>query len=614
MTNPAIVFPPIPTYYFEHEFQLDRDLGEAPTLLLDHLIDDGAVFFLNGVEVHRFNMPDGPIDASTLALESVRNAERVSDVVIPTAALVPGTNRLSVEVHQSEVTSNDVVLGVELTLREQVTPFIPGMPYTESAEEWIELYNRDAARTVDLSHWRLTDAVEFEFPAGTSLGPGEYLVIAGNADAMRAAYPEVDNIVGSFAGSLSDRNDRLQLIDDFGNPADDVHYFENGRWPEMADGGGGTLQLRDPWADNSKPEAWNASDVSDAAPWQTITYRGVLERDGFTNGVTTRYHEFIFGLLDSGEFLIDDISVIEDPGGSAIQRIQNGSFEQDGIAAAPETWRLGGNHHGVVLMDPDDPQNQVLRVTATGALEDRLNHAETTFVDNAAFRFGTEYEISFRAKWLGGSNQLNTHIYFDRLQRTSCADSPSVLGHSWPRESNGAGQHRTDVRATAAPTGRAGCGAAGDRAGGRGRSARDCGAAVVVLGAGRRFPKCRRCKRRMTAGSRVRSPVSRPRRVVQFFVAGTDTQGAVSYFPAAGPDSRALYKVQDGQARDGQMHNFRIVMTPDDTRFLHLIDECDVERSPGRDRDLQRAGNLLRRGCPAEGVERRPGQCGLPGI
>ena len=172
LTNPAIVSPPIATYYFEHDFQFDRDASEDSTLLLDYLIDDGAVFYLNGVEIHRFNMPDGPIDANTLASQSVLNAVRTSDVVIPTDVLVRGTNRLSVEVHQSELTSNDIVFGVELSLREQSAPFIPGTPFIESDEEWIELFNRDATRTVDLSHWRLADAVQFEFPAGTSLGPG----------------------------------------------------------------------------------------------------------------------------------------------------------------------------------------------------------------------------------------------------------------------------------------------------------------------------------------------------------------------------------------------------------------------------------------------------------
>jgi hypothetical protein len=52
-------------------------------------------------------------------------------------------------------------------------------------------------------------------------------------------------------------------------------------------------------------------------------------------------------------------------------------------------------------------------------------------------------------------------------------------------------------------------------------------------------------------------------------VQGVDGRGEVSFFPAQGADSRALYKVQDGRASKGALHNFRIVMTPADTKWLH---------------------------------------------
>jgi len=58
--------------------------------------------------------------------------------------------------------------------------------------------------------------------------------------------------------------------------------------------------------------------------------------------------------------------------------------------------------------------------------------------------------------------------------------------------------------------------------------------------------------------------------VVQFYVEGQDTLGATSTFPAAGAESRALYVVEDGRARLGEVHNFRIVMTQPDADFLHL--------------------------------------------
>ena len=63
-----------------------------------------------------------------------------------------------------------------------------------------------------------------------------------------------------------------------------------------------------------------------------------------------RWREFCLGLLRGGEVLIDDISVIEDPGGSNRQLISNGDFQ-----SGSSGWRLLGNHgHSEVVDDPDD--------------------------------------------------------------------------------------------------------------------------------------------------------------------------------------------------------------------------------------------------------------------
>src|SRR5262249_20468370 len=57
--------------------------------------------------------------------------------------------------------------------------------------------------------------------------------------------------------------------------------------------------------------------------------------------------------------------------------------------------------------------------------------------------------------------------------------------------------------------------------------------------------------------------------LVQFYVEATDTLAAVSTFPQGGEESRALYRVADGQAILGRVHNLRILMTPADASFLH---------------------------------------------
>jgi len=135
------------------------------------------------------------------------------------------------------------------------------------------------------------------------------------------------------------------------------------------------LELIDVHSDNAVPESWLASAGVHAGEWQTTRYTNIVANDFYNNGIVEKYHEFIFGMLDGGTVLIDDVSVIEDPGGHALQRIQNGTFDADLVGASPDKWRILGNHSGQVVQDPDDPNNQVLRLEATGPTEHMHNNA-----------------------------------------------------------------------------------------------------------------------------------------------------------------------------------------------------------------------------------------------
>ena len=57
------------TYYFRNDFEFDGD-PERATLLLSPLADDGAVYYLNGVEIYRQNMPLGAVTSSTSAIRT----------------------------------------------------------------------------------------------------------------------------------------------------------------------------------------------------------------------------------------------------------------------------------------------------------------------------------------------------------------------------------------------------------------------------------------------------------------------------------------------------------------------------------------------------------------
>ena len=60
-------------------------------------------------------------------------------------------------------------------------------------------------------------------------------------------------------------------------------------------------------------------------------------------------------------------------------------------------------------------------------------------------------------------------------------------------------------------------------------------------------------------------------RVAQFFVEATDAHGgspAVSVYPAAGEDSRAMVEWQDNQADTTTLQNIRVVMRPADRQTM----------------------------------------------
>ena len=204
--------------------------------------------------------------------------------------------------------------------------------YTESDEEWIELYNRGTL-PVDLTGWTLDDGVEFAFAPGTTLVAGEYLVVAKDADALRAKYPDID-VVGNFAGTLSDYGERIALVDARGNPADEVHYYDGGRWPQFADGGGSSLELRDPAADNSVGRSLGRQRRN--RPSRRGRPTPTAARPPPSSRPRRQWHEFILGLLDAGEVLLDDIQRgRESRTARAIQLLQNGTFEsgRDRLAA-----------------------------------------------------------------------------------------------------------------------------------------------------------------------------------------------------------------------------------------------------------------------------------------
>jgi hypothetical protein len=109
------------TYYFRTHFHFTNATSGA-SLIFSNRVDDGAVFYLNGVEVQRIRMPVSPntILYGTGATGTPAGGDATAFDVFGVSGdaltnLVNGDNVLAVEVHQTSLDSSDIVFGTELT-------------------------------------------------------------------------------------------------------------------------------------------------------------------------------------------------------------------------------------------------------------------------------------------------------------------------------------------------------------------------------------------------------------------------------------------------------------------------------------------------------------------
>jgi hypothetical protein len=138
------------TTYFRKSFNISN-AARPQILTLSILRDDGAVVYLNGVEVYRTNMPRGEITDTTLASEVIDDADEMKfyNVNIDSKLLVSGTNVLAVEVHQTNRNSSDLRFDLELV----GSTFLP-VPTGAFKEGWGLVFDDEFEGTrLDTDKW-----------------------------------------------------------------------------------------------------------------------------------------------------------------------------------------------------------------------------------------------------------------------------------------------------------------------------------------------------------------------------------------------------------------------------------------------------------------------------
>ena len=124
-----------PAYYFRKKFVVNSP-AEVGSTLLRVMHDDGAIAWLNGVEIDRYGMPAGTVTYTTLSPWTASNADEYT--MFPStfnpSLLLAGTNLLAIEVHQCTAGSSDISFAAELSLGVPVYgPAITSHPEGQSA-------------------------------------------------------------------------------------------------------------------------------------------------------------------------------------------------------------------------------------------------------------------------------------------------------------------------------------------------------------------------------------------------------------------------------------------------------------------------------------------------
>ena len=127
--NPSTGFP-FTTYYFRTPFTFNGDPSTA-TLHFTNLVDDGAIAYLNAVEIWRNHLPAGKIILNkTLADGFNCNGDATCTVSFSLEGtglndLIQGRNWIAVEVHNYEAKSPDITFGMALSIESPAPDPIP---------------------------------------------------------------------------------------------------------------------------------------------------------------------------------------------------------------------------------------------------------------------------------------------------------------------------------------------------------------------------------------------------------------------------------------------------------------------------------------------------------
>ena len=410
----------------------------------DHVIPDGVTVMSGGIYlVTADNSNLELLDASSNLSLSVPDGDRIIDVW----QLIPHESNLSLG-RDFEHPESPSLLSNPTPGEINASQYRPPIIFNElmfhplggqSDGEYLELYNRTDG-PIELDGWQIDGDVEFHFPNDTVIPSKGYLVVAKNVNELRKAHAHLNesNSYGDFQGKLSNKGQTITLSrpltwtslpnDPTANPTpqfqlvDLLSFQDQSRWSQWADGGGSSLELKDPESDNDFAAAWADSDETEKSSWSNVELTGVLDRSA-----GARPRSFQIQLLGTGECMVDDIQIMQ-PGSP--NQITNPSFESE-----PNDWVFQGNHiQSKIEEGVGIEASGALHITTTGRGDSHSNRIRSTLA-RGDLRAPGEATIRAKVRWLRGHPEILFRLQDNYIEAFHRMPIPLDLGTPGQRNS-----------------------------------------------------------------------------------------------------------------------------------------------------------------------------------
>ena len=369
-----------------------NEVNQAPVLgmLNDLTVEEGATVAFTATAT------DADLPAQRLAFSLGAGAPAGASIDANTGAFLwqtpadsgATTNSISIQVTDNGPGALSQSRAFRVITRARFRAVINEIHYhpTVTGAGFIELYNPSSITAQSLAGLHLSGAtLDYVFPAGTTLKPGQFLVIAENKTVFQATYGTGIPVLGNWTGSLDRNGTRLGIYDTSGTGSPraltELGFRAALPWPAAADAGA-ALQLIDATRDSSRVGNWAAGGNASGTTWQRSVVTGKA-----TSSVLYIYLENI------GEAFIDDIRLVagSDPD-AGDNLLSNGDFE----TAFPGAWSVSDNLKGSsVTNNPIHAGKSALHLVSTAAGTTR---ASSVFQDLSASRPLTTdavYTLSF---------------------------------------------------------------------------------------------------------------------------------------------------------------------------------------------------------------------------